>query len=145
VSFADLSGDHDGVRQALEGLGPTPPAYLEPLRAALEKIERRQAVLLEESGRLEQALDTLAQERPPYAEVRQALAQAQASSEPLLKRRAESLAPALTALADCAERLEARCGRWRPGGAAGAGGRDPAALGDACAWSRACRRRARRW
>jgi len=106
VSFADLGNDHDGVRQALEGLGQTPPAYLEPLKAALGKIEQRQAALLEKSGRLEQALDTLAQERPPYAEIRQVLAQAQAGSEPLLKRRAESLAPALNALADCAERLE---------------------------------------
>ena len=100
VSFADLNGDHNGVRQAMEGLGQTPPAYLEPLRAALEKLGRRQAALLGESRKLEQALDLLEQDQPNYADIVKVIGQARDSKEQSLKRRATVLEPPVRALAE---------------------------------------------
>jgi len=100
VSFADLSGDHDGVRQAMEGLGQTPPAYLEPLKAALEKIERRQAALLDEGRKFEEALDQLEQDQPNYAQIVKVIGQARDSKEQSLKRRATVLEPPVRALAE---------------------------------------------
>lgn len=99
VSFETLAEDRDGVGKALARLGAAAPAYLAPLKAELEKIAARQDALLGESRKLEEALDQLKQDMPPYPEIVRVLALARDSKEAALKRRALALEPVLQALA----------------------------------------------
>jgi len=100
LSFEDLSQDSDAVSKALARLNNQTPAYLVPLKAELEKIAARQAALLGESRKLEQALDLLKQDTPPYSGIVQAIALAGKSKEIIVKRRAQVLEPAVCALAE---------------------------------------------
>lgn len=113
VSFDVLSEDHDGVVKALAGLGGKTPPYLVLLKTQLETVEARQAVLLGESRRLEQALDLLQQDMPPYAEIVKVVDQACESKEEALKRRAQVMRPALHALSKSFTRLTAMAGQMR--------------------------------
>jgi len=102
LSFEELTQDHDGVAKALAQLNAQSPAYLIPLKAELEKIGARQSALLGESSKLEQALDLLKRDNPPYPEALQIIQQALVSKEGLLKRRAQLLEPPVRALAESA-------------------------------------------
>lgn len=62
-------------------------------------MEARQAALLGESQKLEQALDRLKDETPPYPEIVQMIEQARESKEGALKRRALVLEPPIRDLA----------------------------------------------
>jgi pSer/pThr/pTyr-binding forkhead associated (FHA) protein len=100
LSFAELADAHRGVEQALARLGGEPPAYLALLKADLERISVRQAALLGEGRKLEQALDLLGQQAPPYGEVAGVIARTAAGQEGAFKRRAQTLEPAVRALAE---------------------------------------------
>jgi pSer/pThr/pTyr-binding forkhead associated (FHA) protein len=91
MSYEALAEEHDGVKKALARLGAEPPAFLAPLKAELEKASARQAALLAEGRKLEQVLDQLKQDMPPYPEIVRVIAQARDSQEGALKRRALEL------------------------------------------------------
>jgi hypothetical protein len=107
VSFEVLAEDHAGVEKALARLGAGAPAYLAPLKAELEKISARQAALLGESRKLEEALDQLKQDMPPYPEIVRVIALARDSKEAALQRRALALEPTVLALAASFSQLTA--------------------------------------
>ena len=99
IGFDELSEEHSGVEKALAQLADKVPPYLAPLKTELEKTSTRQAALLGESRKLEQALDLLSQDAPPYGEMARVLEKARDSKESSLKRRAQILEPAVQALA----------------------------------------------
>ena len=107
VTFEELTEDHDGVEKALARLSVTPPPYLIPLKTELEKISGRQAALLGESRKLEQALDLLKQDMPNYAEIVKVIGQARDSKEESLKRRAQVLESPVRALSESFSLLNA--------------------------------------
>lgn len=99
IRFDMLAGDHDAVVKALAGLGAETPSYLTLLKEELEKIRARQSVLLAESHKMEEALDMLVQEMPPYHEILKAVEEACDSKEEALRRRARVVRAPLQALA----------------------------------------------
>ncbi|MDD4102224.1 MAG: FHA domain-containing protein [Kiritimatiellae bacterium] len=99
IRFDMLAEDHDAVAKALAGLGAETPAYLTPLKAELEKIRERQSVLLAESHKMEEALNMLSQEMPPYREIVKVVEEACDSKEEALRRRARVVRAPLQALA----------------------------------------------
>ncbi len=100
LPFDELTEDHKRVKEALAQLTDQSPEYLSPLKAELERVADCQAALLDKSRKLEQALDLLKQDAPPYASILETLGTASAGEEGFLKRRALSVLPAVQALAE---------------------------------------------
>ncbi len=99
IRFDVMAGDNEAVVKALAGLGAETPAYLAPLKAELEKIRARQSVLLAESRKMEEALDMLLQDMPPYSDIVKVVEDACDSKEEALRRRARVVRAPLQALA----------------------------------------------
>jgi len=99
VQFDVLADDHAAVAEALSGLNEETPAYLVPLKAELEKISVRQKALLAESRKVEEALNQLTLDMPPYQEIVKVVDAACDSKEEALRRRARVVRAPLHALA----------------------------------------------
>ncbi len=100
VTFGELSEDHDSVEKALARFSAKVPPYLTSLKSEMENISGRQAALLGESRKLEQALDLLKQDQPNYADIVKVIGHARESKEGSLSRRAQVLEPPIRALAE---------------------------------------------
>ncbi len=106
IGFETLDANHIAVNKALAQVDPeATPAYLGRLIADLNAMRTRQMALLAEFKTLETSLAGLRDPAPPYTEIVQVLAQARASKEGALSRRAMALERPVSELAACAVRL----------------------------------------
>jgi len=99
VPLETLSKAHEDVKLALARLSKIVPPYLEPLKAELEKSSGRVSALIGESRGLEEAMNKLKLDPPPYDEIAGVVGLALDSKEKALQQRARALAPAVQALA----------------------------------------------